>query len=159
MCDPSDQALSLSSTEVMAWVSKGIAYEKLGDPDGERSAYLGAIAANPWNALAHFNLGNVYYKAKQYDQAIVQYRRAVEIEPNLALGHFYLGRTYAKISDPESAAAALRVGFNFRRGLLRKPGRQDLDWDPQEAQVKNNQHDAIYVEHLTHNKLHSLHHL
>ncbi|MCG8606495.1 tetratricopeptide repeat protein, partial [bacterium] len=60
------RALELNSNEVMAWVSMGIAYQRLGDLSSEKSSYERAIAANPWSPLAHFNLGNFYYKSEQY---------------------------------------------------------------------------------------------
>ena len=54
-----------------------------------------AIAINPREALAWFNLGNAHLVAGDAAGAIPHYERAAELEPGIALAHFYLGRARA----------------------------------------------------------------
>ncbi len=43
-----------------------------------------AVDANPKNATAYFERGNLYFKLKRYDEAISDYARAIELKPELS---------------------------------------------------------------------------
>lgn len=47
---------------------------------------------NPRDADAHYQLGLIYQKRRQYSEAIARFKRAVEIDPQEADPHFQLGR-------------------------------------------------------------------
>jgi len=51
-----------------------------------------AVAANPAAADFHVNLGQVFERAKRYDEALEAYRNAAQVEPARAAAHFRLGR-------------------------------------------------------------------
>jgi tetratricopeptide (TPR) repeat protein len=47
---------------------------------------------NPHDADAHYQLGLIYQKRRQYSDAIARFERAVEIDPEESDAHFQLGR-------------------------------------------------------------------
>jgi len=42
-----------------------------------------AITQNPKNAVAHGNIGNIYFKKKQYKEAIMWLEKAIALDPSL----------------------------------------------------------------------------
>ena len=54
-----------------------------------------AVEADPKNARAHFNLGKIYTRAKEYDRAIEAYQNTIALDPNLSDAIFNLGFIHA----------------------------------------------------------------
>jgi tetratricopeptide (TPR) repeat protein len=57
---------------------------------------------NPRDADAHYQLGLIYQKRRQYTEAISRFKRAVEIDPKEADPHFQLGciaRVQKRVDD------------------------------------------------------------
>jgi tetratricopeptide (TPR) repeat protein len=53
---------------------------------------LEIAATNPHDADAHYQLGLIYQKRRQYSEAIARFERAIEIDPEEADAHYQLGR-------------------------------------------------------------------
>jgi tetratricopeptide (TPR) repeat protein len=53
---------------------------------------LEIAATNPHDADAHYQLGLIYQKRRQYSEAIARFQRALEIDPDEADAHYQLGR-------------------------------------------------------------------
>ena len=53
---------------------------------------LEIATTNPHDADAHYQLGLIYQKRRQYTEAVARFRRALEIDPTLADAHYQLGR-------------------------------------------------------------------
>jgi tetratricopeptide (TPR) repeat protein/glycosyltransferase involved in cell wall biosynthesis len=51
------------------------------------------------------NLGSLYARQKQWEQAILHYQKAISLAPNLAVAYRNLGRAYQKIGETTKAAA------------------------------------------------------
>ncbi|MGE4013157.1 MAG: tetratricopeptide repeat protein, partial [Alphaproteobacteria bacterium] len=66
-----------------------------------------AVTANPTAADFHFNLGQVFERAKRYDEALAAYRRACEVEPARPTAHFRLGRLLGVLRQWREAIAPL----------------------------------------------------
>jgi predicted Zn-dependent protease len=62
----------------------------------------------PDNALAHYNLGNLYWQGGTYDAAIAAYERALAIEPDDEDALFNLAVTYVAKGDLERALPQLQ---------------------------------------------------
>ncbi len=64
---------------------------------------LKAAEVNPKNIEAHFNLGKIYIRSKDYTLAIDAYQNAVTLNPKLSDALFNLGFIYATIGMYEDA--------------------------------------------------------
>jgi len=64
---------------------------------------------NPHDADAHYQLGLIYQKRRQYSDAIARFQHSIEIDPEQSDGHFQLGRI-----------AATKVDSRMRFGISKK---------------------------------------
>jgi tetratricopeptide (TPR) repeat protein len=53
---------------------------------------LETATLNPADASAHYNLGLIYQKRRQYEEAKSSFKRAIEIDPEETDAHYQLGR-------------------------------------------------------------------
>lgn len=60
----------------------------------ENHFWLRTIEASPFSVFAHINLGNVYFKKKEYDKAIKELNQALSLNPNASKAYSNLGRIY-----------------------------------------------------------------
>jgi hypothetical protein len=80
-----------------------------------------AAQYSPANLIIQSNLGSLYFRTRQYEEARVHYRKAVEIDPNDVFSHLYLGLTYYRLGE-----------YSLSRRYLRRV--LQLDPDNQRAQ-------------------------
>ena len=59
----------------LALVNFGRARSAAGDDAGAQAAYVRATEVNPYDGLAHFNLGNSYYRQQNRSAAEQAYKR------------------------------------------------------------------------------------
>lgn len=77
-------------------------------PDGlERAIELArkAVTLNDASPEAHEQLGFMYLRKKQYDQAISEVQRSIEIDPDYARGYARLGEVLANVGRPAETIA------------------------------------------------------
>jgi protein O-GlcNAc transferase len=67
-----------------------------------------AVAADPYNASAHSNLGAGLKAAGRADDAVASFRRAIELDPGLAAAHSNLGNTLQGLGRSPEAVASLQ---------------------------------------------------
>ena len=74
---------------------------------------------NPRDADAHYQLGLIYQKRRQYTEALARFRRAVEIDPGEADAHLELGRIAREQGRFEQAIQHLQTasGLNDKLAL------------------------------------------
>jgi len=65
------------------------------NPAGAKTLLQEAIGKDPRSVQAHFQLGHVYVKLKEYPEALKAYTKASEIDPNFADAFFNMGYVYA----------------------------------------------------------------
>ncbi len=78
-----------------AWIYFGSDVRSLGDGLRFRQHFrnqLEIATNNPRDADAHYQLGLIYQKRRQFTEAIARFQRAVEIDPKEAEPHYQLGR-------------------------------------------------------------------
>ncbi|CAN0262707.1 unnamed protein product, partial [Ectocarpus fasciculatus] len=80
----------------------GSALQDLGDYPLSRHYYSKAVQANPYHAVAHFNLGLLLHD-EDIDTAIEHYQSAVEMDPAMADAWSNLGSAYHRENDLEDA--------------------------------------------------------
>ena len=86
-----------------------------GKLDEAVARYRWALALEPKNADAHYNLGNALRQQSKFDEAAVHYRQAVVLQPNFAEAHNNLGNVLRRQSKWDEAAA------HFQRAVVLKP--------------------------------------
>jgi arylsulfatase A-like enzyme/Tfp pilus assembly protein PilF len=118
--------------------------------------YRRVLADDPNVIDAWFNLGNVCYRYRKYDEAIKYFQKALELKPdydlpviNMANAYRRLGRDEAALAgyehyltiDPKNAHVRYQVGeIYLDRGDIAKAEqnfRQALEIDPREASARN----------------------
>jgi tetratricopeptide (TPR) repeat protein len=100
------RALRLNPGAADAYTLLGIILASRSGANSEASEALGqAVALDPANFDAVFNLGKVQYTGKDYGAAVKSLRTAVELRPKSAEARFLLGTTLEAAGD---SAAALR---------------------------------------------------
>lgn len=100
------RALRLSPGATDAYTLLGIILASRANANSEASEALAqAVALDPANFDAVFNLGRVQYAGKDYSSATRSLRTAVELRPKLAEPRFFLGTSLEAVGD---SAGALR---------------------------------------------------
>lgn len=79
-----EYAIKLDDKDATLWMNLGTIRRTIGSLGPAASAFKSAIALDPTNGMAHYNLGSVYDADKHYDDAIEEYRRALVLDPELA---------------------------------------------------------------------------
>jgi TolB-like protein/tRNA A-37 threonylcarbamoyl transferase component Bud32/Flp pilus assembly protein TadD len=102
--DYAGQALALDSTLADARVGLGIMHMAVGRFAVAENELRAAIAIEPQNAAAHFQLGRCLMYGR-LDEAVEAYERAKSLEPYLATTATWLAFTLAYQSTPERALA------------------------------------------------------
>ena len=97
--------------------------------------YRHAIAVDPDNYLAHFNLASVEEERGERPEAIADLREAVRVRPKFATAHAELGQLLARVGQPQDALQELQkaaelnpnsADTHFRMGsVLGALGRND----------------------------------
>ncbi|MEP6741852.1 MAG: tetratricopeptide repeat protein [bacterium] len=99
------RALRLNPGAGDAYALLGIILASRGNANTEASEALSqAVALDPANFDAVFNLGRVQYGQKDYSGAVKSFRVAVELRPKFAEARFFLGTS---LEEADDSAAAL----------------------------------------------------
>lgn len=85
------------------------------DLDGAIAQYRRAVELQPENATAHYNIGKVLYRKREYDGAIAEYREAVRLRRDDPETHYDLGEA---LFDKQNFAEAMA---EYRETLRLKP--------------------------------------
>ncbi|MFO0567206.1 MAG: rhomboid family intramembrane serine protease [Polyangiaceae bacterium] len=110
-------------------VNRGVDLARAGELEPAIVAYRRALALEPNDTTAHYDLGLALERQKQFDEAIVHLSRARELEPNdthlraLVGAHVNHGVTLSERGDVQGAIAA------YRRAL---------ELDPNDANAQRN---------------------
>ena len=60
-------------------------------------------AWNPYRAVKDDEVGDYYFKEKNYKAALARYQDALDYKPKYALANFRLGQCYEKLNQPDQA--------------------------------------------------------
>jgi tetratricopeptide (TPR) repeat protein len=94
------------------------------------------LETDPDNLLAHYNLGFIAYRSRDYDTAMQHLKRTLELRPDHPEAHYTLGLTYMALGRYDDAVASLEraiaidpkhVGAHFNlASAAARAGRMDL---------------------------------
>jgi len=99
------EAIRLDSTNVAAYLDRGLAYEEQGQYQEAISDFDLALRHAPNHALAHLYRGNCWLALDDFDQAIHDYTQAIQLQPDLALAYYYRGLAHTQTGDAPQARA------------------------------------------------------
>jgi tetratricopeptide (TPR) repeat protein len=77
------------------------------------AAYRRAIALNPREPLAYFNMAALYAGQAAADSALANFLRAAELDPSLAVANFYAARLLLDLGNPGEALRQIENGLRF----------------------------------------------
>jgi tetratricopeptide (TPR) repeat protein len=89
------------------------------------------LATHQDDAVAHYYLGKMYLKLRDYDQAVAHCKSAVKIQKQNAEYHFCLGLSYGKKAEGASFLAKA-----FLAPRIKKSFRQAVALDPNHIQAR-----------------------
>jgi len=82
----------------VAYVARGLAWQKKGDVDRALADYTAAIKINPKDALAYNNRGMLWRERGDSDRAIADFTAAIAINPRArAVGAFRFRRRHRRL--------------------------------------------------------------
>lgn len=81
--DEFKQTLALRSRDHVLWLSLGFAYDQNGDRQSALAAFRESVRLAPFYAGPRWQLGNLFLRAGQIDQAFTELRRAAQSDPEL----------------------------------------------------------------------------
>jgi len=58
---------------------------------------------NPYRAAKDIEVGDYYYKIKNYKAAVARYQDALDFKENDAIAHFRMAQSYEKLGQPDEA--------------------------------------------------------
>ena len=96
------------------------------DPKTQREAakaYKSVIEKNPDHAASHINLGTLYFKAHDYENAEMHYRLALTVDPKYALAWFDIGSVFDETDRLQEAIDA------YSRALVLAPTYADAHYN------------------------------
>ena len=91
------------------YLAYGLAQSHLGHTGLATKAYRDAIACNPHNADARYNLAVLLDQLGHWRQAMQLYRQALELNPQLAQAHYFYGLDLLNHGHPTQAAQQFRT--------------------------------------------------
>jgi tetratricopeptide (TPR) repeat protein len=104
----------------LSYNNRGLAFEKMGQPERALEDYEKAIAINPSFDKAYINRGHVFFKIKgQHDRAIADFDRAIVLNPsayeaynNRGNAYYITGRYDGAMADYDRAIALNPSAFD-----------------------------------------------
>jgi len=73
------------------------------DTDTARALLEKAIALDPRDASAHFEMGVALERLQRYEEAVPEFQRAADLDPQDSAAHYRLSRLYDRLGKPEDA--------------------------------------------------------
>jgi len=117
--------------------------------DAESSDNPDVKEMHPWDphrAAKNSEVGEFYFKKKNYRAALARYQEALEYKPNDAEANFRIAECYEKLNDPDQAAKHYQEYLKILpQGLLSPEARKELEklgkpqtanQEPEKAQSK-----------------------
>jgi tetratricopeptide (TPR) repeat protein len=96
------------------YVGIALAYE--GDLKGAIEQYQELLRLTPNSAIAHYNLGVLFFQLKSEDQALEHFNAAVDLDPGFRLAHFQLANLLMRNGHASEAiphyAQAIQLGLD-----------------------------------------------
>lgn len=111
-------AVSLDSQKTPNWETLAQVYRNLinvadGSQEWTIASYVQAISTDPVNPRLRLELGGIYFRLKQYDQAIRLFQQATELKPDWANAYYNLSAAYKEKGELQNAYTAMKNAVSF----------------------------------------------
>jgi len=97
--------------------NKGVFRESEGDLEGALLHYREAVRLEPANAIAQYNLGNIYFRLGAFESAIECYQAALQTDASLGKSYNNIGVAYYKLGRLDEAEQAWRQALQVEPSL------------------------------------------
>src|SRR6185312_12123825 len=91
------------------FLSEGLKALDAGNSDAAVESFTKAVAADPADYSAHFNLALAYSMSSKDAQAIPEYRKTLELHPGLYEAQINLAMSLLNAKDPSAAIPLLKA--------------------------------------------------
>jgi tetratricopeptide (TPR) repeat protein len=126
------QAAEEPETASQSQFNMGVFKESEGDLEGALLHYREAVKLEPENAIANYNLGNIYFRLGAFESAIECYVAAVKADTSFSRSYNNIGVAYYKLGKLEEAKSAWQKALEIdptlesaRTNLNKYGGRAD----------------------------------
>ncbi len=116
------EAINDGDNVAEAYCNLGIINKEKGDLGKALDNFTLSLKLEPRHVEAHYNLGNLYYDAGNFQLARLHYEAAAQIAPDFSLVYFNLSLAHFKLDDLVASLAALET---YRQ--LRQPDDEEND--------------------------------
>ena len=116
------EAINDGDNVAEAYCNLGIINKEKGDLGKALDNFTLSLKHEPRHVEAHYNLGNLYYDAGNFQLARLHYEAAAQIAPDFSLVYFNLSLAHFKLNDLIASLAALET---YRQ--LRQPDDEEND--------------------------------
>jgi tetratricopeptide (TPR) repeat protein len=89
--------------ERKGWLRDLVEFALDHDANREIETQQRMLGEDPGSAVAHFNLGVLYYSQRRVGEAIAEYEASIECDPTIARAYKKLGEVYISIGEYELA--------------------------------------------------------
>jgi tetratricopeptide (TPR) repeat protein len=113
------KAIDLAPDFYPARNNLGVHYMGKGDLKGAEAEFTQVIKVHQSDAAAYFNLGNVYYLTKRYDDAARTIQDGLRRDPTSALGNFLMGAVSIRLGQNDAAERYLRRAIELDPSMSR----------------------------------------
>jgi tetratricopeptide (TPR) repeat protein len=98
------------------------------EAEGEDSESAQSYPWNPHKAAKDIEVGDFYFRLKNYRAALSRYREALRYKPDDAVANFRIGESLAKLDQPDEAALHFEKYLKILpEGPLAKDARKELE--------------------------------
>ena len=116
--DSIERILSVDPENPQWLIQYGAILEKLMRYEASEQAYVKALKLNPNLKMANFNLGNLYVKMGQLDDALASYNQVISLDENDFNAYLNLGEAYRSFELFDDAIAAYQKCLEKNNSLM-----------------------------------------
>ena len=108
------EALQHDPANELVYLSRGVAYAKMGNTEQAKADFDKAVELNPANARAYHFRGLAKMKLGEHEEAVKDFDKAIELDHNCGVAYYSRGTAHSELNNERQAgsdmAMAARLG-------------------------------------------------
>lgn len=105
---------------VVAYLSRGVAYAKMGKIDEALSDFEKAIEVDPRHYRAYHLRGLAHLHMGDREEAVHDFDRAIELNPQYAIAYYSRGTTHSELGNAERAGKDMQMAARLGEANLQR---------------------------------------